>query len=65
MESREMANFLLSDEFCRQFDKEWKKYNSDVNNALELVQILEDDEKERLSKGEESHEALGTFGTFI
>lgn len=65
MENREMTKFLLSDDFCRQFEKEWKKYNSDVNNALELVQIIEDDEKERLSKGEESYEALGSFGTFI
>lgn len=65
MESRGMADFLLSDDFCRQFEKEWKKYNSDVNNALELVQIIENEEKERLSKGEESYDALGTFGTFI
>lgn len=61
----EKENFLLSDEFCRQFEKEWKRYNSDINNAIELVQRIEDDEKERLSKGEESYEVLGSFGAFI
>lgn len=65
MKSSEVVNFLLSDDFCKQFEKEWKKYNSDVNNALELVQIIEDDEKEKISKGEESYESLRTFGTFI
>lgn len=61
MENREMTKFLLSDDFCRQFEKEWKKYNSDVNNALELVQIIEDNEKERFSKGEELYDAVMTF----
>ncbi|MBD5505807.1 MAG: hypothetical protein HDR09_19215 [Lachnospiraceae bacterium] len=61
MENHEMTKFLLSDDFCRQFEREWKKYNSDVNNALELVRIIEDNEKERLSKGEEPYDAVMTF----
>ena len=61
MENHEMTQFLLSDDFCRQFEREWKKYNSDVNNALELVQIIEDNEKERLSIGAEPYDAVMTF----
>lgn len=56
-------NFLLSDEFCRQFDKEWKRYNNDINNSIELVQKLERDEREKISK-EESYDMTENFDYF-
>lgn len=65
MDELRMDDFLGSDEFFRQFKKEWKKYNSDINNAIELVQIIDQDEKLRLAKEEETNAALGSFGALI
>ncbi len=59
------ADFLESDEFCRQFKKEWENYNKDIHNAIELIKIIDDDEKMRLAKEEETNAALASFGAFI
>lgn len=65
MNELQMENFLESDEFYRQFRKEWKKYNNDIHNAMELVQLIDKDEKLRLAKEEETNAALGSFGAFM
>ena len=65
MNSNSTREFLFSDEFCRQYEREWKKYNSDVDAAIELVKTIEDAERTRVSKEEGAYEALGNFGAFI
>ncbi len=56
---------LFSEEFYKQFRKDLKKYNSDVDGAIELTREIDEDEKERLIREEKGYEVLEKFGAFV
>lgn len=62
---KDNMSFLLSDDFNKQFEKQFERYNRDIENAIALTKLIESDEKARLSNAEKEYNALENFGAFI